>query len=79
MTTLVEVPRRWVESVSKFRFSERPNQLLQNLMDRNNDGLLNEDERSTLVCLVELSEELSLISAEATRLLGQADETAPNS
>jgi hypothetical protein len=40
-------------------------------MDRNNEGQLNADELAELEALVEMSEELSLVRAEAIRLLGR--------
>jgi len=40
-------------------------------MDRNNDGSLTENEREELESLVEMSESLSLVRAEALRLLGR--------
>ncbi len=40
-------------------------------MDRNNEGLLTDAERVDLDSLVELSERLSLVRAEALRLLGR--------
>ena len=44
---------------------------LQELMDRSNDGLLNEGEREEFEALVELSEELSLVRAGALQILGR--------
>jgi hypothetical protein len=41
-------------------------------MDRNNEGELTERERAELESLVELSERLSLVRAQALRLLGQS-------
>ena len=40
-------------------------------MDRNNDGLLTDLERTELAALAELSERLSLVRAEALHLLGR--------
>jgi hypothetical protein len=40
-------------------------------MDRNNDGQLDESEMADLEALVELSEKLSLVRAEALHLLGR--------
>jgi len=40
-------------------------------MDRNNEGLLQETEREELEALVELSEQLSLVRAEALQILGK--------
>ena len=43
-------------------------------MDRNNEGLLTGTERADLESLVELSERLSLVRAEAIHLLGRKPE-----
>jgi hypothetical protein len=40
-------------------------------MDRNNEGELSPPEREELEALVELSERLSLVRAEALQLLGR--------
>ena len=40
-------------------------------MDRNTEGSLTEDERGELESLVEISERLSLVRAEAFHLLGR--------
>jgi hypothetical protein len=49
----------------------RADRCLRELMDRNNEGKLKPDERADLELLVELSEEISLVRAEAIRLLGR--------
>lgn len=43
-------------------------------MDRNNEGLLTDTERADLESLVELSERLALVRAEAIHLLGRIPE-----
>ncbi|HEX3718665.1 MAG TPA: hypothetical protein VH595_11915 [Verrucomicrobiae bacterium] len=40
-------------------------------MDRNNEGLLQESEIAELEALVELSERISLVRAEALQILGK--------
>lgn len=40
-------------------------------MDRNNEGQLQESEKEELEALVELSEKLSLVRAEALQILGK--------
>jgi hypothetical protein len=40
-------------------------------MDRNTNGALDSDDRAELEALAELSEELSLVRAEALQLLGR--------
>jgi hypothetical protein len=70
MSTISASPE-WVESVSHLKLPERTDRRLQELMDRNNDGHLTETERDELESLVEMSESLSLVRAEALRLLGR--------
>ena len=54
------------------RLPEQADRRLQQLMDRNNEGLLTEQERADLEALAELSEQLSLVRAEALHLLGRS-------
>ena len=54
------------------RLPPRADQRLRALMDRNNEGMLSETERAELESLVELSERLSLVRAEALHLLGRS-------
>jgi hypothetical protein len=71
MDATVAAPLEWVESVSDLRLPSRANARLQQLMNRNTEGLLTEAERAELETLVELSEQLSLVRATALHLLGQ--------
>ena len=71
MSTTIDAPLEWVESVGDLRLPPKTDERLQELMDRNNDGLLSESERADLESLVELSEQLSLVRAEALHLLGR--------
>jgi hypothetical protein len=73
MSTLV-APTTWVESIGNLRLPGKSDRRLRELMDRNNEGLLTEDEREQLEALVELSETLSLARAEALQLLGRTPE-----
>jgi hypothetical protein len=68
---VIPAPSDWVEAVSRLKLPPRADRRLQELMDRNNEGRLTEAERADLETLVEMSEELSLIRAEALRLLGR--------
>ena len=68
---MIEAPLDWVKSVGELRLPSRSDQRLQALMNRNNDGQLDESEIADLEALVELSEKLSLVRAEALNLLGQ--------
>jgi hypothetical protein len=71
MPAMVPAPLSWVEAVGQLGLTPRSNQRLQDLMDRNNNGQLNEAERNELESLAEMSESLSLVRAEAWRLLGR--------
>ena len=70
MSITIDAPLEWVESVGSLRLPPEADQRLQELMDRNNEGLLTDTERADLETLVELSERLSLVRAEAIHLLG---------
>jgi len=70
----IDAPLEWVESVGSLRLPPKADQRLQELMDRNTDGLLTDTERADLESLVELSESLSLVRAEAIHLLGRKPE-----
>lgn len=67
-------PVEWIETVGDLRFPPKADHRLQHLMDRNNEGLLTDSEREELEALVELSEKLSLVRAEALQILGKAPE-----
>ena len=71
MGATVAAPVEWVESVSDPRLPSRANERLQQLMDRNTEGLLTDAERAEFEALVELSEQLSLVRAQALYLLGR--------
>ncbi len=71
MDTTVDAPLQWVESITMLRLPEQADQRLQELMDRNNEGRLTQQERADLAALAELSERLSLVRAEALYLLGR--------
>ena len=74
MRSTIDAPLEWVETVGNLRLPPKADQRLQGLMDRNNEGLLTESERADLESLVELSERLSLVRAEALHLLGRKPE-----
>jgi len=71
MISMIAAPLNWVETVGKLHFPSKADRRLQELMDRNNEGLLDQSEREELEALVELSEELSLVRAEALQILGK--------
>jgi hypothetical protein len=67
----VHVPLELVEALAALHFPEKIAARLQQLMDRNTEALLTESEREELEALVELSERLALLRAQALRLLGR--------
>jgi hypothetical protein len=71
VSPVVPAPVDWVESVSRLRLPAKADRRLKELMDRNNDGLLTEPERAEMDSLVEMSETISLVRAEALHLLGR--------
>jgi hypothetical protein len=72
MNSVIAAPVDWIKSVGDLRMPPKADHRLQNLMDRNNEGLLNPTEREELEALAELSEQLSLVRAEALQILGRS-------
>ena len=70
--TVIEAPITWVRSVSELQLPARADRRLPQLMDDNNEGRLKPGELVELEWLVEVSQELSLVRAEALRLLGRS-------
>ena len=71
MSPTVAAPVDWVEAVGDLHLPGKADRRLQELMDRNNEGLLQESEREELEALVELSEHLSLLRGAALQILGK--------
>ena len=71
MATVVQAPRQMIESVAALRFPPQADRRLQLLMDRNTEGALTDEERQELAALVELSEAMSLVRAQALHVLGR--------
>ncbi len=67
----IETPLELVASIADLQFPRKINIHLQTLMDRNTEGRLSESERAELEALVELSETVSLLRAQALRALGR--------
>ncbi len=63
-----------IECVGELRFPPKADRRLQELMDRNNEGLLEPHEREELETLAELGEELSLVRSQALQILGRHPE-----
>jgi hypothetical protein len=71
VNSTIAAPIDWVEAVGNLHFPAKTDRRLQELMDRNNEGVLQESEREELESLVELSEELSLVRGAALQILGK--------
>lgn len=71
MTATMPVPVDWIKAVGDLKFPARADHRLQELMDRNTEGDLQPNEKEELEALVELSEQLSLVRAEALHILGR--------
>lgn len=72
MPAVVEAPVSLMESVAGMRFPPKADSHIQRLMDRNSAGQLTPAERDELEALVELSESIALVRAEALKVLGRA-------
>jgi len=71
MASVIETPVGMLEAVAELRLPPRADRRVQDLMDRNNNGALTPQERDELESWVELSEALSLVRAQALRLLNR--------
>jgi hypothetical protein len=71
MDSTIAAPIDWVEAVGNLHLPLKAERRLQELMDRNNEGLLQESEMEELEALVELSEQLSLVRGAALQILGK--------
>lgn len=69
--SVISAPLDWVESVGRLKLPPRADRRLQDLMERNTEGKLTKRDQEDLEALVELSETLSLVRAEALHLLGR--------
>ena len=76
MAAAISAPVEWIESVGELKFPPKTDKRLQELMNLNNEGELTDSERQELEALVELSQALSLVRAEALHLLGKNPERA---
>jgi hypothetical protein len=74
MSALVEAPVEMIEAVAALRLPPRGDRRLQLLMDRNTNGVLTSEQKEELEALVELSETIALVRAQALHLLGRRPE-----
>lgn len=72
MPAVIEAPQSLIETVAEMRFPAKTDARLQVLMGRNTNGQLTSAEREELEALAELSETISLVRAQALRLLGRS-------
>ena len=61
----------FVNDLTDIRFSPAMNARIQDLMDRNNNGALSTAEREELEGLVDWSEQISLVRAQALNFMGK--------
>ncbi len=71
MSAVVSAPLHLMEAVAALRLPPVSDRRLQILMDRNNNGDLSAEEHDELASLVELSETISLVRADALAVLGR--------
>jgi hypothetical protein len=71
MDATIPVTASWIESIGDFRLPAPEDRHLQTLMHRNNEYLLQPAEKDELAALAALSEEISLLRAEALHLPGK--------
>lgn len=72
MTATIAAPASLIEFIGGLRLPEQTDRRLQNLMDRNNEGILQPSEKEDLAALAALSEEISILRAQALQLLGKS-------
>lgn len=71
MPAVLEAPVEMVEAVAALRLPPRGDRRMQFLMELNTDGKLTPEQKEELENLVELSETISLVRAQALHLLGR--------
>ena len=72
MSAVIEAPISMVQAVADLRLPPKADQRMQDPMDRNNNGALTPEQREQLEMLVELSETIAIVRAQALLLLKQA-------
>lgn len=77
MPAVVEAPLELVEAIADMRFPAKTDHRLTALMDRNAEGQLTPAEREELESLVELSQTISLVRAQALLVLGRGKVEPP--
>ncbi|MDB5387917.1 MAG: hypothetical protein JWM11_3563 [Planctomycetaceae bacterium] len=76
MSAMIDAPVDLLEAIAHLRLPPHADRQLQDLMDANTNGVLTDSERDDLAALVEWSESVSLLRAQALHLLGEQPESA---
>ncbi len=71
MPAVVQAPLEMMEVIADLRFPPKADRHLTALMDRNTEGQLSPTERDELEALVELSQTMALVRAQALQVLGR--------
>ncbi len=71
MASTIEIPTKFLKEMADFQFPPSAQERLNQLMDKNNEGELNEPERAELSSLVELNERVTLLKSQAKLFLRQ--------
>ena len=69
MSAAIEAPISMVQAVADLHLPPKADQRMHDLMDRNNNGALTPEQREQLEMLVELSETIAIVRAQALLLL----------
>ena len=69
MSAVIEAPISMVQAVADLHLPPKADQRMQDLMDRHNNGALTPEQREQLEMLVELSETIAIVRAQALHLL----------
>jgi len=71
MGAVVEAPLELMEAIATLHLPAKADQRLQVLMDRNTNGMLTPAERAEMETLVEWSETIAPVRAQALHVLGR--------
>lgn len=71
MVQTIEIPIQFLEEMANFQFPASTQEKLNQLMDKNNEGKLLEEEREELSALIEINERVSLLKGQAKLFLRQ--------
>jgi len=72
MEQTIEIPVQFLMEMARFELPASTQEKLDRLMDKNNEGLLSDEEREELKALVEINERVSLLKGRAKLFLKTA-------